>query len=117
MKLVFVDETGDRTQKDYLGICVAMVDAMHNGSLRQGFQDILRKAGRMTRCAGALTGGIASPSAEVPRPTLVSLLPTPALSCFSWCPWWSVLLFLPSARFRLRPDGSGLRRTGCDLCG
>jgi len=44
MKLLFVDETGDDKFKDYLGICVAIVDASHYGGLKDGFQKVLRRS-------------------------------------------------------------------------
>jgi hypothetical protein len=44
MKLVFLDETGDDKFKDFLGLSVAIVDAAHYATLKQGFQKALRQA-------------------------------------------------------------------------
>lgn len=44
MKLVFIDETGDKKIKDYLGICVALIDATHYPILKDNFQKILRES-------------------------------------------------------------------------
>jgi len=44
MKLVFVDECGDTKFKNYLGICVAIIDSISYGKIKNGFQGILRES-------------------------------------------------------------------------
>jgi hypothetical protein len=45
MKLVFIDETGDRKFKDYLGICVATMDSRSYPLLKRQSLEILENAG------------------------------------------------------------------------
>lgn len=42
MRLVFVDETGDKDQKDYLGLCVASIDSRSYPKLKRTAHKILR---------------------------------------------------------------------------
>lgn len=45
MKLIFIDETGDKKFKDYLGVCVATMDSRSYPLLKREALDILKKAG------------------------------------------------------------------------
>lgn len=45
MRLLFVDETGDRKFKDYMGLCVAWIDASKYPLLKKKSQKILENAG------------------------------------------------------------------------
>lgn len=42
MKLIFIDETTDAKYKDYLGLCISIVDSTHYKNIKRGFQKILR---------------------------------------------------------------------------
>jgi len=45
MKLAFVDESGDEKFKDYLGVCVAVIDSTHYRTVRDGLHSVLREKG------------------------------------------------------------------------
>ena len=45
MRLVFIDETGDQEQKDYLGFCIATVDGRFYPLLKRKAHSILKAAG------------------------------------------------------------------------
>jgi hypothetical protein len=44
MKLIFIDETSDHKFKDYLGLCIAITDSAHYKTIKNSFQNILRKS-------------------------------------------------------------------------
>ncbi|MBN1351933.1 DUF3800 domain-containing protein [candidate division KSB1 bacterium] len=43
MKLVFIDETSDSKNPDYLGVCGALIDCAHYGKLKKEFHRYLEK--------------------------------------------------------------------------
>lgn len=45
MKLVFIDETSDAKERDYFGICIAVVDSVFYSNIKTEFQKILIDAG------------------------------------------------------------------------
>ena len=45
MRLLFVDETGDSKEKEYLGLCIASVDSTKYAFLKAESLKILKKAG------------------------------------------------------------------------
>lgn len=45
MQLVFVDETGDQTNRNYFGLSLALIDSAHYSIIKSNFQNILAKNG------------------------------------------------------------------------